>query len=355
MFVWMLYIHIYIHTYYGSQLLSQPEEHNNQSDNDNTTQQNSVSSVAAAISASKIQESGKPYILYGTAWKEKKSAHLVTEAIRSGFRFIDTACQPKHYNEPGVGEGIVNAMKELGLSRSDLFIQTKFTSLDGQDINHVPYDIEAPLEAQVHQSVETSLRNLHTTYLDSLVMHSPLPSDEDTMRVWRVFESLVDDGKVRTIGFSNCYDFDRFRFLFDNARIKPSVLQNRFYDQSGFDIELREFCESHDILYQSFWTLTANREGLRSPEIHELAAGKDLTPQTLMYAFMMTLGHTPLSGTTNTAHMLQDVGVMERIQSGEQILTARDVEMITLVLGIPKMEMREERDARYEEEEMEQE
>ena len=101
--------------------------------------------LVAAISAASIKSSGKPYLLYGTAWKKDATAGLVHEAIRSGFRFIDTACQPKHYNEPGVGEGIVAAMKELGLSRSDLFIQTKFTSIDGQDPNNIPYDKHAPL------------------------------------------------------------------------------------------------------------------------------------------------------------------------------------------------------------------
>mmetsp|Transcript_3240 Transcript_3240/g.3774 ORF Transcript_3240/g.3774 Transcript_3240/m.3774 type:complete len:284 (+) Transcript_3240:142-993(+) len=216
----------------------------------------SMKPIVSALSASTMVENGRPYLVYGTAWKEERTAILVAEAIRSGFRFIDTACQPKHYNEAGVGDGIVTAMKELNLSRDDIFIQTKFTSLDGQDPNRIPYDEDAELEEQIEQSVETSLMNLKTTYLDSLVMHSPEREFRDTMRVWRVFESVVDSGKVRNIGISNCYDFHKFRRLYDAARIKPSFLQNRFYAQSGFDIELREFCEEHGILYQSFWTLS---------------------------------------------------------------------------------------------------
>lgn len=47
-----------------------------------------------------------PNIIYGTAWKKERSAELVRLAINKGFRGIDTACQPKHYNEAGVGEGI---------------------------------------------------------------------------------------------------------------------------------------------------------------------------------------------------------------------------------------------------------
>jgi diketogulonate reductase-like aldo/keto reductase len=290
--------------------------------------------MAAAISAQTIVASGKPYLLYGTAWKKDDTAGYVTEAIRSGFRFIDTACQPKHYNEPGVGEGIVTAMKELNLSREDLYIQTKFTSLDGQDENRIPYDPDADLEAQVLESVDVSLHNLKTTYLDSLLMHSPMRSREDTLRVWRVFESLVDDGKVRHIGISNCYNLDVLIFLFDNARIKPSHVQNRFYSESEFDIELRGYCHDNNILYQSFWTLTINREALNTPEAKEMAAAKGLTPQTLMYAFMMTMGHTPLDGTTTKTHMMEDVAVMERMQSGEQILSSDEMETMTYLLGM---------------------
>ena len=51
-----------------------------------------------------------PAIVYGTAWKEDRTADLVELALKKGFRGIDTACQPKHYNEPGVGEGIQRAM-----------------------------------------------------------------------------------------------------------------------------------------------------------------------------------------------------------------------------------------------------
>ena len=77
-------------------------------------------------------------MIYGTAWKKDDTARLVELAIQSGFRAIDTACQPKHYNEKQVGTGIQNSIKNLDISRDDLFIQTKFTPVDGQDLNNIP-------------------------------------------------------------------------------------------------------------------------------------------------------------------------------------------------------------------------
>jgi diketogulonate reductase-like aldo/keto reductase len=112
-------------------------------------------------------------------------------------------------------------------------------------------------------------------------------------------------------------------------------LQNRFYATSGFDVELRAFCKDNGILYQSFWTLTANRQALGHPVIKMMATNKGLSPQTLMYAFMMRLGHTPLDGTTNQQHMAEDIAIMERIQGGELILDDAEIIKMAKILGIP--------------------
>ena len=242
--------------------------------------------------------------------------------------------QPKHYNEAGVGEGWKEAAAKLGLERSDFFLQTKFTSIDGQDPLQIPYDELATLEEQVEQSLAKSLNNLQTEYIDSLVMHSPMRSYEETLRVWRVFESFVKGNKVRQLGVANLYDHRKFLRLYEDAHIKPKVLQNRFYSDSGFDTELRSLCDSYGVTYQSFWTLTANREAIKSHEWKAMARSKHLTPQTLMYAFMMALGHTPLSGTTDVMHMKEDADIMLRFQNGEEVLSKDDVETLSSLLGV---------------------
>lgn len=212
-------------------------------------------------------------------------------------------------------------------------------SFPGQDPNNIPYDPNSPIEEQVEQSLKVSLENLQTDYLDSLVLHSPFDSFEDTMKAWRTMESFVDAGKVRGLGISNCYDFDTFKTLYEMAIHKPKVLQNRLYAESNFDTELRKFCKESGIWYQSFWTLTANRAALALPEVEELAKAKELTPQTYMFAFLMSLGYvTPLSGTTRKAHMLQDVAVMERIQGGEVFFESEEeLRKMAQLLGFPDL------------------
>ena len=114
-----------------------------------------------------------PRIIYGTAWKKERTAALVKQAITLGYRGIDTACQPKHYDEAGVGAGLAPCLA-TGLTRSDLYLQSKFTPVDGQDPARLPYDPNDGVAIQVEQSFHNSLRNLRTSYLDSLVLHSPL-------------------------------------------------------------------------------------------------------------------------------------------------------------------------------------
>ena len=276
-------------------------------------------SMTRGLSVSAISAAAKePHLIYGTAWKKEDTAKYVESAVKTGFRFIDTACQPKHYNERGVGYGWTSAARELGLTRSDMWLQTKFTSVDGQDKNNIPYDPDAPIEEQIKTSLHTSLRNLQTSYLDSWVMHSPMKNIDLTMQAWRVMEEAVDQGRVRQLGMSNCYSLEEFKMIYDKARIKPAVLQNRFYETSNFDTELRQFCKDKGIFYQSFWTLTANRKALGTHQAKEMAEAHHLTPQTYMYAFLMSLGYiTPLSGTTSSIHMAQDVELMKRFQEGE--------------------------------------
>src|SRR5581483_9780883 len=92
-----------------------------------------------------------PAFLYGTAWKEDKTASLTELALRAGFRGIDTANQRRHYFEAGVGEGLAAAYKAGIVTREQLFLQTKFTYQRGQD-HRLPYDPQVSLSLQVAQS-----------------------------------------------------------------------------------------------------------------------------------------------------------------------------------------------------------
>ena len=258
-----------------------------------------------------------PRILYGTAWKKAATASLVKTALRLGFRGVDTACQPRHYDEAGAGTGVAASLKD-GLARADLYLQTKFTPLSGQDPATIPYDPKASLAHQVAQSLAVSLHNLQTDYLDALILHSPLANANDTMQVWRAFERLVDSGAVLQLGISNCYRLETLEALWHAARIKPAVIQNRFHAETRYDREIRAFCRAQQLSYQSFWTLTANPQLLDHATIAALASKYGRTPAQILFRYLTQTDIVPLSGTRSELHMRQDLAIFEfELDDGE--------------------------------------
>jgi len=243
-----------------------------------------------------------PKIIYGTAWKKEQTTRLVVEAIESGFRAIDTACQPKHYDEKRVGDALALLYKS-GYKRSELFLQTKFTPLGGQDPSRTPYDKDASLAKQVAQSFELSKRNLQTNYIDSYILHSPLFPSAHLFEVWGAMEEIYKRQEALHLGISNCYDLNVLQKLYEESKIKPHFVQNRFYEQSDYDKELRLWCDSKAIKYQSFWTLTANPHLLESETLFTLARKYTKSEAQILFNFLSTQGVTPLSGTTSIQHM----------------------------------------------------
>lgn len=254
-----------------------------------------------------------PRMIYGTAWKNEHTTDLVKKAVLSGFKGIDTASQPRHYSEALVGKALAELRDEAKISRADLFIQTKFTSLSGQDINKpLPYDPKAPFREQVLQSFATSQRNLQTDYIDSLVLHSPMPTHAQTMEVWRAFEELQKQGKVRQLGISNIYKLEEFKKIYQESTVKPSVVQNRFHVESGYDVDLRRFLNEHGVIYQSFWSLTANPHAVNHPAVREIAKHHGRDREQIFYKFLIQhLGICPLNGTSSEAHMKADLDIFD--------------------------------------------
>jgi diketogulonate reductase-like aldo/keto reductase len=248
-----------------------------------------------------------PSFMYGTAWKKDATTRLVELAVRSGFRAIDTANQLIHYQEALVGEALLALAKE-GFGRDGLFLQTKFTPVNGQD-HRTPYDRAADLTTQVKQSFDSSLQHLHTGQLDSYVLHGPYArwglSDAD-WEVWAAIEALYDAGRTKMIGISNV-SAAQLALLCERARHKPMVVQNRCYAAMGWDKDVRDLCRTHGIIYQGFSLLTANPHVLIDPELRAIAARLHTGPAQVIFRFAMQIGMLPLTGTTNGEHMKADL------------------------------------------------
>jgi diketogulonate reductase-like aldo/keto reductase len=251
-----------------------------------------------------------PRIIYGTAWKKDRTATLVEQAIRLGFRGIDTACQPKHYNEAGVGDGVTASLRS-GIDRTELYLQSKFTPLNGQDPMRTPYDPKANLSDQVAQSFQTSLNNLQTPYLDCLILHSPLVDQQQLLEVWQAMELIFHSGAVKQLGISNCYDLKQLERLYQSANVKPAVIQNRFYADTQYDTAIRDYCRQQQIIYQGFWTLTANPQVLADVTLQTLAEQYQHSVEQVFFRYLSQIDIIPLTGTTSETHMQEDLAIFD--------------------------------------------
>ena len=250
-----------------------------------------------------------PSFIYGTAWKKDATTELVTTAVTAGFKAIDTANQPKHYSEALVGEALA-ALAAHGIPRDSLFLQTKFTPLNGQG-ERAPYDPQVDPRTQVGQSFESSLKHLRTDRVDSYLLHGPYSfpglGDED-WEVWGAIEELHRSGRAGMIGISNVNHL-QLAALVEKANIKPMVVQNRCYANRGWDREVRGICRAHGIMYQGFSLLTANVPVLRHPPVVSIARRLGVDTIQVVFRFAMQMGMVPLTGTTNEQHMKEDLQI----------------------------------------------
>jgi diketogulonate reductase-like aldo/keto reductase len=263
-----------------------------------------------------------PSFFYGTAWKEDRTAELAGKALAAGFRAVDTANQRRHYVETGVGEAVADAVARGAVAREDLFLQTKFTSADGQD-HRLPYDLRAPLSEQVRQSFESSLAHLGTTYLDSLVLHGPSRArglGPEDWEVWRAMEDVQRSGRARLIGVSNV-SLDQVRSLVDQAGVQPAFVQNRCFARTGWDGAVRDLCRSRGIGYQGFSLLTANVRELQQPAVAAIARRAGRTLPQVVFRFALQAGMFPLTGTSSEAHMRQDLECLDGFELDEDEMT----------------------------------
>jgi diketogulonate reductase-like aldo/keto reductase len=269
-----------------------------------------------------------PNFLYGTAWKEDRTAALTEMAIRAGFRGIDTANQRRHYFEAGVGEGLQAAYRAGIFRRADLFLQTKFTYRGGQD-QRLPYDPDAKPAVQVTQSLASSLQHLDTDYVDSLVLHGPSSGYDWTQTDAEVWEAMLNErsaGRARFLGVSNV----SLRHLEQMAKAHseaPRFVQNRCFARLGWDRDIRAFCNQRNIIYQGFSLLTANVEVAHHMAVTGPAGRLNATPAQVIFAFARAVDMLPLTGTTDPSHMAQDLAA-SRLE-----LTPAEVRGIESVAG----------------------
>lgn len=181
----------------------------------------------------------------------------VTEALKTGYRLIDTAAY--YENEEGVGK----AIKKSGVARDELFVTTKLWNSD--------QGFDEALEA-----FEESLDHLGLDYIDLYLIHWPMPEKDTYVETWRALEELYRSKKVRAIGVSNFYP-EHLERLMNETEIIPAVNQVELHPDFQ-QTELRQFCHEHGIVVESWSPLGQGGDMLHHPVLVSIAEFYGKTP-----------------------------------------------------------------------------
>lgn len=257
-----------------------------------------------------------PQLALGTWFiDDDKAAEAVHEAVKIGYRHVDTA--QAYANERGVGEGVRTA----GIPREELFVTTKVAA------EHKDYEAAA-------RSIDESLAAMGLDYLDMMIIHSPQPwvevnqSDdryfEGNLEAWRALTDAYKAGKIRAIGVSN-FQKEDIDNIWDNAEVKPMVNQVLCHI-SNTPLDLIDYCQSKGIVMEAY-SPVAHGEALKNPKIAEMAAKYGVSIPQLCIRYDLQLGMITLPKTANPEHMKSNADVDFEISS-EDMEALKHVEKI---------------------------
>lgn len=220
-----------------------------------------------------------------------KVAEAVRQAIRIGYRHIDTA--QAYGNECGVGEGVRTSV----ISRDKIFVTSKVAA------ENKTYESAA-------DSIDETLRKMGFDYIDMMIIHSPQPWKEvnqsenryfkENRQVWKAMEDAVKAGKVKTIGVSNFLKEDIENIL-SYCEIRPAVNQILAHI-SNTPFDLIRYCESKNILLEAYSPI-AHGKALENKLIAEMAEKYNVSIPQLCINYGLQLGMVVLPKTDNPEHM----------------------------------------------------
>jgi D-xylose reductase len=264
---------------------------------------------------------------------------LVREAVRVGYRHLDSACD--YGNEPAVGEGIRLALAD-GLKRDELWVTSKLWNT-----YHAP--------EHVRPACERTLRDLGLSHLDLYLVHFPIalafvpfeeryppgwfhdpanpaagmkPDPVPLADTWRAMEDLVTAGLVRHIGVCN-YSAALLRDLLSYATIRPEVLQIELHPMLAQEKLLR-FCRGQGVAVTAFSPLgapsyvplgmaTAEESALAHPTVTEIAARHARTPAQILLRWGVQRGTAVVPKTSNPKRLAENLAVLDFALSADEM------------------------------------
>ncbi|UYW01637.1 aldo/keto reductase [Flavobacterium agricola] len=231
-----------------------------------------------------------PAIGFGTWQLTEDVEKVITEAVKAGYKHIDTAAA--YGNEAAIGA----TLKKLNVNRETIFLTSKVWKSD--------LGYESTLKA-----FEQSLHNLQTDYLDLYLIHWPVKNSESNWEqvnaeTWRALEYLYKNGKVKAIGVSN-FLVHHLESLLENSTIKPMVNQIE-YHPGYLQPETVTYCKAADILVEA-WSPIGSGRLLQDSTLVKMAKKYNVQVAQLCIQFALQNNIVPLPKSTNSKNIAANI------------------------------------------------
>lgn len=201
----------------------------------------------------------------------------VLNALACGYRLIDTA--NAYVNEKAVGR----AMKKSGVSREEIFLETKLW----------------PAFYEQSDAVEKTLERLDTDYIDLLLIHQPAGN---YIAGYKLMEKAYKEGKVKAIGLSN-FSQSQIREILDICEVKPVVLQTEvhpYYQEK----KLKDYLKKEGIVIQAWYPLGhGDKALLEEPLFQELGKKYGKSSAQIILRWHIQAGNIVIPGSKSPAHI----------------------------------------------------
>lgn len=245
-----------------------------------------------------------PQLGYGVYQvKNEECERCVLDAISVGYRSIDTA--QSYGNEEAVG----SAIAKCGVPRDQLFLTTKVW------ISNEGYE-------KAKASIDKSLKNLQTDYIDLLLIHQPFG---DYYGTYRAMEEAYKDGKLRAIGVSNFYP-DRLIDLCQFVEVTPAVnqVETHVFQQQKV---AHEYMEKYHVQHESWGPFAEGRKDFfTNPTLMEIGEKYGKSSAQVALRFLLQSDVVVIPKSTHKERMEQNINVFDFTLSGEDMAAIRQLD-----------------------------
>ncbi|MCH5033922.1 aldo/keto reductase [Listeria monocytogenes] len=230
----------------------------------------------------------------------EETAEAVYQAIKTGYRLIDTASI--YGNEKETGEGIKRAINEGLVTREELFVTSKL------------FILQAP-EEKAAETIEHSLKVMGLDYLDLYLIHQPYG---DIYGAWRSMVAAQKAGKLRAIGISNFKSAKMIEFVGLNE-VKPQINQIEVNPWNQ-RIEDQEWHEKNGVQVEAWAPFAEGRHELfTNPVLTEIGKQYGKTVGQVVLRWLMQRGIVALAKSVRPERMAENIDIFDFELSKEDI------------------------------------